>query len=462
MKARILLISAVLLSVMVVGGCNLMGEDPSDDPAGSPTDNPDSLSIPVSVSANVGAGATAGSTVGASLYDLSPVVSSEYYKTGLQALGEAERIATLTPDEFLLQMDFLTLYHRPESAQSGMDFVTDDLRSQFSDDAGAIIPQMVNMRYADRFIRGVTATRETYDGIAMQFLTGIGETNGMPTTSYFAVDISGIEGATCSSFLDPVTGDPLFEYSSQLSNDFGIPENADVCYFSFDQLQPFAVDFLSYVIIGSDIEALSLQNPEGEMPTTGDPPSWQFPGGGTSGNASQLFVPTAEPISFQGLSNPEVIFNWETEDLIEIYKVTTEGEEDKFYITLKLDNPFPISLTVREQTEGDGTGTAGAPDEVLRPYIGVAEASEFGTSIHNTIYWVNPPDPAFDRVVIVRKIDSPPSDAEDGEIVHDSHRPAFVDATGVEGTHYYYRIYTVSHSGDYSEGIVMDRVQGPR
>lgn len=109
------------------------------------------------------------------------------------------------------------------------------------------------------------------------------------------------------------------------------------------------------------------------------------------------------------------------------YQVENENAIGHFYITLNLTTPFPIPLTVREQSEGSSSGSnSGAADKVMRPYIGVAQASQFGPSMHHTIYWINQPDPAFDKVVIVRTEDSAPVSPDDGKAVHDRHLPACV------------------------------------
>lgn len=118
-----------------------------------------------------------------------------------------------------------------------------------------------------------------------------------------------------------------------------------------------------------------------------------------------------------------------------------------------------LSPTVAER-QTQGTANAGVPQDVTAPYIGVSAPSQWGTSVHNTLYWINPPDPLYNRTLVVRKIGSAPTSPDDGEIVHDSHVPAFVDRTGTADTHYYYRIYTVGHNGEYSEGVV-DLITSP-
>lgn len=439
-----ILIAGALI-VLSLTGCNSLFGNDSDN-------GKKSKSLTVSVSANVGG--TSGSSLlqssttgtgafAGQVFDVEPLNDRAFYKEPLKTATEAERIATVTPERFVLQFDYLKLYSRPESATSGEDFSTDSLWEWITDEIGGIIPQRIDLKYSSGFIRDATTRSTSHDGITMMFLDGIGETNGMPTSSFVVVDLSDVPG------LPDVLEN---EWTGGIE---GInPATIGGRIFQFKDIQPIDVGFLSYITIGADIAESGIQNPQGDIG------SWQLPGGGTSGNATALFFSTPERINLSGFADPEIIFNWEMGDLVEVYKIT-DGVEDKYYATLRLDDPFPISLAVRERVAGGSGGAFGTPGEIQAPYIGVAAPSEFGTSEHNTLYWINPPEPAYDRTVVVRKAGSAPSGPNDGEVVHYSHIPAFVDVTGTAGTHYYYGIYTVGHNGSYSAGTILNRVQGP-
>jgi len=58
------------------------------------------------------------------------------------------------------------------------------------------------------------------------------------------------------------------------------------------------------------------------------------------------------------------------------------------------------------------------------------------------IRWVNPRDPQYSTTHMMRQIDSAPTSNDDGELV-------------------YYRIFTESQAGLYSEGVVVDIVTSP-
>jgi hypothetical protein len=432
---------AAALIVLSVSGCDsLFGNDGGKK----------SKSLAVSVSANAG-GISGSSLLQSSsmgsqsftgqVFDVEPLNDRTFYREPLDTAAEGDRIGTATPARFVLQLDYLKLYSRPTSASLGRDFSTDSLWDWVKDEIGGIIPQRVDITYSSGFIRDASTSSATHDGITMMFLDGIGESNGMPTTSFVVVDLSHIaelDGKELENeWTDPVEGIDTATIGGRI--------------FQFRDIQPIAVGgFLSYITIGADITESGVQNPQGD---TGD---WQLPGGSTSGNATALFFSTPERISLSGYADPEIIFNWEMEDLVEVYEI-----DDKYYATLRLDDPFPISLAVRERVAGGSGGTVGTPGEILAPYIGVAAPSEFGTSEHNTLYWINPSEPTYDRTVVVRKAGSAPTGPSDGEVVHNSHIPAFVDVTGVAGTHYYYGVYTVGHNGSYSAGTVLNRVQGP-
>ena len=123
-------------------------------------------------------------------------------------------------------------------------------------------------------------------------------------------------------------------------------------------------------------------------------------------------------------------------------------------VTFNLSSPFSISLILQEK-ESEPTPLPEddmPPGEVLLPAIS-------GPSTYNTIQWINPKDRDFDKVVIVRKSGSPPANHSDGEIVYEGYEPNYCDSTGISGIHYYYLVYTVDFSGNYSTGVHLDQVQ---
>jgi hypothetical protein len=278
----------------------------------------------------------------------------------------------------------------------------------------------------------------------IQFLPGVGNTNSIPQHSVVSVDLSGVEGIT-----EGTTFANGSETLSEVTADFA-REGSSARFFPFSGVQPLDVGFLSYIVIGTNFDGTGIQNPEGAMPPA-EPGSWDLPGGGTSGNASMIFSNSPTAIDFSTFENPEILFNWDLQDLIEVYQV---GEN--YVLTLALDNPFPLSITIRDRpaASGDG-GTAGtAPGDVLAPWIGRVDSlnSEI-TDQWNVMHWINPTDASFDRVVIVRKDGSYPTSPTDGDVVYEGHKPAFVDEEANPSASLRYTIWAVSADDQYSTGI---------
>jgi hypothetical protein len=141
-------------------------------------------------------------------------------------------------------------------------------------------------------------------------------------------------------------------------------------------------------------------------------------------------------------------------DLVEIYDAGTPDVYTDDIVTFKVDDPFPVSLTIQENEadpspSGDDTTP---PDDVIAAAIS-------GPTTYNTLQWINPIDEDFDKVVVVRKAGSAPADRNDGEVVYDSYKPNYVDSTGTSGTDYYYTIYAVDRAGNYSAGVTLNQVQ---
>lgn len=441
---RLGLALVVTLLVFAMVGCDtLFGSDDSTEAPGgtdpdSPADNRDTLRV--SMSANLGATSASGlsGSINASEFVIQPIIDDSFYKAERQGLSEVIPIATLTPEHFILQIDTIQLYRETETG-----YETAEIWDMTQLPPGEIIPQHVDLAYADRFIRDAEVTGTNWDGFMIQFLPGVGETNSIPQHSVIGVDLSGVEGITdTTAFLNG--GDNLSEETA----DFTI-EGSSARFFPFSGVQPLDVDFLSYIVIGTNFDGTGIQNPEGAMPP--DSGSWDLPGGDTSGNASMIFSNSPTAIDFSAFENPEILFNWDLQDLIEVYEV---GES--YVLTLALDNPFPLSITVRDRpaATGDG-GTAGtAPGDVLAPWIGRVDSlfSEI-TDQWNVMHWINPTDASFDRVVIVRKDGSYPTSPTDGDAVYEGHKPAFVDQEANPSDSLRYTIWAVSDDDQYSTGI---------
>lgn len=421
---------AVAIAMALLGCSNLMGGGGSN---GGEGDRPN---ITVSMSANVGA--ISGSRLEGSGYVIEPIADDSHYKSERQGLLSATPIATFTPRNFVLQIDTIALY-REENG----NYETAEIWETTQLPPGEIIPQHIDLAYADNFIRSVEIIGERWDGFMIQFLPGVGETNSIPMHSFVGVDLTGASQVDSATFQD--SGGELKE----VTDEYGL-SGTDLRYFEFAGLQPLDVGFLSYIVMGSNFSDAGIQNPSGEMGT------WELPGGTTTGNASAIFAPANGEIDFSTFTDPEIVFTWELENLLELYQTAGKGtpgndSEYEFVLTLALDRPFPLSITIREN-QGGGSGTAGAPGTVMSPWKGLV-GSSYSSDSWNVMHWINPADSSFDRVIIVRKDGAYPASVSDGEVVYEGHKPAFVDPTPNPLDTFHYTVFAVSANGEYSEGV---------
>ncbi len=363
------------------------------------------------------------------LMSIEPLIEDNYFKTERQELNRGMLLSSYTPEQFILDIDYILVYNK-----WGQLYNIDYLVRQTVQPSGGIIPRHINLIYADDFIRDFEVSDYFWNGLSMQFLPHA------PSTSNDGHYVMSIVGIDLSHDYDAISLPG--EITDQLN---GVDPNLH--YFSFDYLQPYITTFLSYLTIGEDISSAGVQNPLGEDGV------WKIPGNETGGNSTQIFLP-GMGIDLSIYTNPEIIFFWDMNNLIEIYDAGTVEKSDDI-ITFNLSNPFPVSLLIQENQDSnsiDRSGDITPPSEVYFPAIS-------GANTYNTLQWINPKDEDFDEIVIVRRADFAPSGVNDGNIVYRGYEPNYCDTSGSSGTHYYYSIYTVDFAGNYSSGIVLDQIQ---
>jgi hypothetical protein len=144
-----------------------------------------------------------------------------------------------------------------------------------------------------------------------------------------------------------------------------------------------------------------------------------------------------------------LIFDWDLFDLIEVYDNGTPDDVSDDLITLRLDNPFPITLRAEPYEElepiiGDGV----QPPEVSELDILFFDLVEQQVAIR----WINPPTADFRQVHIVRKESVPPTGIEDGDVIYVGSGYMYQDDDIKLGKEYFYRVIVEDWDGLLSDG----------
>lgn len=344
----------------------------------------------------------------------------------------------LTPQSFILDIDDIVVYNK-----LGREAYLSQSVLQRVDGPAGIVPQHYDLTHANGIIRDALIQNSTYDGLSMQFLPFGGDEyyesrSSTSNDGFYVLSITGME------LPDEYDGIRL---NGEIIDDEKF--TSGLRYFSFTHLQPIEVNqgFLSYLTIGSDVEQNWVQNPMGEIG------KWVNPVTITTGNAVGLYLASETSIDIGSYEDPELLLHWDLQELVEIWDNGTPSDLSDDIVTYKLDDPFPVSMVIREnQVKIGSSSDTTAPSDVIIAAIA-------GQHSANTLQWINPQDEDFNEVSIIRKAGSASSDRTGGEEVYRSYIPNYVDESGTSGTHYYYLIQTVDFSGNYSPGIILDQVQ---
>ncbi len=387
----------------------------------------------LAVSAGVEGSSVSRSSRNARSISVYSMVDDTYFKDNRKEANRGSLLYQLTPESFILDIDDIVLYN--EIGED--DYSSVEILERTMNPDGAIIPKHIDLAYADDFIRDTEIFGSTFDGLSMQFLP---HGNGSSNDGYYVRSITGLvlPSEYNSHYFDGEVTDSIDGLPSELR------------YFSFESLQPIETNsgFLSYLTIGANVTQDGIQNPAGDTGTFINPVTE------TSGNSVSLYYSNDSYLDLSSYSNPEILFNWNLVDLVEIYDGGTPSDYSDDIITFCLSNPFPVSLTLQENTSASGTSGADstAPSDVVAPAIS-------GSTTYNTLQWINPRDEDLKEIVVTRKAGSEPRSRDDGEEVYRGYQPNYVDAEGIAGTDYYYLIQTVDYNENYSDGIVLDQIQ---
>lgn len=177
-------------------------------------------------------------------------------------------------------------------------------------------------------------SKDVYEGIMFAFLPFIGDSNanekneGVRLISALCVKLP--EGIEKRKVKNQYTGEKLTNYGD------------DYVWFSYDQLISYKISqdaFLSYICFQTGIDEATIVGAEDHSDE-----SYVFGPVNTSGNACALSVPMIQPLDFSKYENPEICLFYDTQDLVEFF----EQPDGSYYAFFNKDNPFPLTLTIRE------------------------------------------------------------------------------------------------------------------
>ena len=117
---------------------------------------------------------------------------------------------------------------------------------------------------------------------------------------------------------------------------------------------------------------------------------------------------------------------------------------------------YRVATTDGKGNFSEGVVVSGVPLDTVPPpdvsNVQVITAPE-GSAL--LLIWQNPADPEFQGVKIVRKTGSAPTSVSDGTVVYTGNSEEFKDTGLVNGTLYYYRIFSYDDDGNYSDGVIV-------
>jgi hypothetical protein len=353
-------------------------------------------------------------------------VNEVFFKPSLKKENRGELVEKYTPSDFVLCVDHILVYRNDNS-----DIQTEYLLRRKTNPKGTVIPNHINVVHADNIVKSKELLRDSIDGISIQLSSE--QSDNLRDKLYF-LSIVGVNLG--SEYRDIVFPNEIKDRSKF--------KDTTLHYFPFDELQPFDVQ-LAYLTIGSDIHAMGLKSVES------DDGFWYIPGMEASGKISQLFL-KGNSLNINKMKNPEILFNWDLNNLVHVYDSNTP-EEDDDVVCFNLSNPFPIMVQARD---------IGMMSKSVYTYNSISEVGMLsigGKNSYNTLQWVNPSEKYFKRVVIVRNQGEEPMSYTDGDIVFEGIGSSFCDLTATPGKKYFYKVYVVDSEGNYSKGLTVSQVQ---
>lgn len=153
-----------------------------------------------------------------------------------------------------------------------------------------------------------------------------------------------------------------------------------------------------------------------------------------------------------GSGSKHLILEWDLAGLVEVYDHGTPDNVEDDLVTLRLDNPFPITL--KAEPYGDWEPIPG--DQMDPPDVSQLDI-RFYDLINRQVFvrWLNPSVRDFKQTHVVKKEGSPPTGMTDGQKVYVGTFPMYEDNNVELHRDYYYLVVVEDQEGRLSGGKVI-------
>lgn len=347
-----------------------------------------------------------------------------------------ERVHTATPSRFISGLSNIAL--ATPGSQSSLQ---PDIDIRTSESTSFTIPPIMDMVYAKDLIQSSDPAKSYYDVVEV-FLYGRDHTFSsspdFPVYSEVHVDL----GADYQDVTFPNEKDPPGFSAGPTTHTF---ELVDLLPF------PAASEAQSVTIIwDTHVTEPMIYNTdggyiEGFYPRfwEGDNPTWNM--------SSYIIYLPGDGIDVSS-GDTELVFSWLLQDLIEVYDNNTAGILTDDLVTLRLDNPVPVSVSVADRGSSPPDQITAGPEDVL--HFTAKQYDEYENQV--ALRWLNPSQEGYRLTRIIRKEGSAPQSVDDGVEVYAGGFPLSIDKKVENGRHYYYAAFVETVLGDLSEGAVVD------
>ena len=283
--------------------------------------------------------------------------SEEYDELLRWEVLECELVDSVTPDYIILDLGELQLFNS-EDVQANIFNTSGNSVKIYDDYHGAF--NMLHTRGLELYVPN--SISNAWHHLLMFFTSWTGQaTYTAPSgyNDYFTVNIVGVK-LPASIPEGKIQGIVFSEREREYLMSF-IPDFEEYVWLSFSSLTPFNCSTPSAIVFSD-----TITSPQVYSHKAGEDISHYCIGDGNPEDSSNITI-VELPIStldFSGIENPELVLSYDAESLINFYA----DDEGGYHVFFNPDNPFPLSLGVREMSyETDGSAPSASGGEVPPP-----------------------------------------------------------------------------------------------